>query len=74
MTIDGTVIEHNQAREGGGALFYVSNDRTGTLAIRDSTLPDNPSEGFSTAGSPASSMSDRATRWCSASLYPRLRG
>ena len=36
------------AREGGGAIFFVSNDRTGTLTIRDSTLRDNPSLGFET--------------------------
>ena len=41
-----TVIEGNVAREGGGAVFFVSNDRTGTLSIQDSTLHDNPSQGF----------------------------
>jgi hypothetical protein len=43
-----TRIEDNVAREGGGAVFFVSNDRTGTLAIRDSTLHHNPSLGFET--------------------------
>ncbi len=52
VTIQGSIIEHNTANEGGGALFYVSNDRTGTLSIRDSTLSGNPSRGFSTAGYP----------------------
>ena len=41
-----TTIEGNVAREGGGAIFFVSNDRTGTLSIQDSTLHDNPSLGF----------------------------
>jgi hypothetical protein len=41
-----TTIEDNVAREGGGALFFVSNDLSGTLAIQDSTLHDNPSLGF----------------------------
>ena len=41
-----TTIEDNVAREGGGAVFFVSNDRTGTLTIQDSTLRDNPSLGF----------------------------
>jgi hypothetical protein len=41
-----TTIEDNVAREGGGAVFFVSNDRTGTLSIKDSTLRDNPSLGF----------------------------
>ena len=41
-----TTIEGNTAREGGGGVFFVSNDRTGTLTIQDSTLHDNPSLGF----------------------------
>jgi hypothetical protein len=41
-----STIEGNVAREGGGAVFFVSNDRTGTLTIQDSTLRDNPSLGF----------------------------
>ena len=52
VTIAGTVIAHNQAREGGGAIFFVSNNRTGTLTIEDSALPDDPSAGFETAGFP----------------------
>jgi Chlamydia polymorphic membrane protein (Chlamydia_PMP) repeat len=36
----------NHAREGGGAIFFVSNDRTGVLTIRSSTLSANPSDGF----------------------------
>jgi len=38
----------NHAREGGGAIFFVSNDRSGILEIRSSTLRDNPSNGFET--------------------------
>lgn len=38
----------NHAREGGGAIFFVSNDRTGRLIIRGSELRDNPSDGFET--------------------------
>jgi predicted outer membrane repeat protein len=52
LTVAGTVIEGNTAREGGGAIFFVSDDMTGTLRIQDSTLHDNPSEGFQTAGYP----------------------
>ena len=36
----------NRAQEGGGAVFFVSNDRTGTLAIDSSVLRRNPSLGF----------------------------
>jgi hypothetical protein len=35
----------NHANEGGGAVFFVSNDRTGHLVITDSTLRTNPSDG-----------------------------
>ncbi|MBS2964152.1 hypothetical protein KGA66_13925 [Actinocrinis puniceicyclus] len=52
VIVAGSVIEHDAANEGGGALFFVSNDRTGTLTIRDSTLSANPSKGFWTAGYP----------------------
>ena len=44
----GTRMTGNHAREGGGAIFFVSNDRTGVLEIRSSTLRDNPSDGFQT--------------------------
>jgi predicted outer membrane repeat protein len=50
--VDGTVIQDNKAREGGGAIFFVSNDRTGRLRIRNSRLRHNPSAGFETAGLP----------------------
>jgi len=52
VTIAGTVIAHNQAREGGGAIFFVSDNRTGTLTIEHSTLSDDPSDGFETPGFP----------------------
>ena len=45
-------LHGNHAREGGGAIFFVSNDRTGTLAIAGSRLERNPSEGFETRGLP----------------------
>ena len=48
LVVDGTVIEKNHAKEGGGAIFFVSNDRTGTLTIRNSTLRRNPSDKFET--------------------------
>jgi hypothetical protein len=43
-----TRMTRNRAREGGGAVFFVSNDRTGVLEIRSSTLRGNPSAGFQT--------------------------
>jgi hypothetical protein len=52
LRVQGTRIERNHAIEGGGAIFFVSNDRTGHLIIDDSILRDNPSDGFETAGFP----------------------
>jgi hypothetical protein len=52
LTLCGTKIEHNTANEGGGAIFFVSNDLSGNLVIEDSTLCDNPSAGFETQGLP----------------------
>jgi hypothetical protein len=48
VLIAGTRITGNHANEGGGAVFFVSNDRTGSLAIRHSTLRGNPSDQFET--------------------------
>ncbi len=52
LTLCGARVEHNKANEGGGAIFFVSNDRSGTLVIKDSVLQDNPSAGFETKGFP----------------------
>ena len=48
VLIAGTTMTRNHAREGGGAVFFVSNDRTGVLEIRSSTLRKNPSDAFET--------------------------
>jgi hypothetical protein len=52
VRIAGSIIENNHANEGGGAIFFVSNDRTGTMRIESSTLRRNPSDGFETEGLP----------------------
>lgn len=52
LTLCGDLIEHNRANEGGGAIFFVSNDRSGSLVITDSVLRDNKSGGFETKGFP----------------------
>ena len=52
VRVAGTRIEDNHANEGGGAIFFVSNDRTGSLTIEGSTLRRNPSDGFETEGFP----------------------
>jgi hypothetical protein len=48
VRIAGTLMRRNHANEGGGAVFYVSNDRSGRLHIHWSTLKDNVSERFET--------------------------
>jgi hypothetical protein len=50
LSVAGSTFVHNHANEGGGAIFFVSDDRTGTMAIADSTLQDNPNDAFHTAG------------------------
>jgi hypothetical protein len=52
LTMRDTLMEDNVAPEGGGAIFFVSNDRTGTATIAASTLRHNPSLGFETAKLP----------------------
>ncbi|MDN3359619.1 hypothetical protein [Actinomadura sp. DC4] len=52
LRIAGTIVANNHAREGGGAVFFVSNDRSGTMRIESSTLRHNPSAGFETHGYP----------------------
>ncbi len=52
LHVAGSLITDNHANEGGGAIFYVSNDLTGTLHIDGSTLLRNPNDGFHTAGFP----------------------
>jgi hypothetical protein len=48
VLLAGTRVVRNRAREGGGAVFFVSNDRSGVLELRSSTLRANPSAGFET--------------------------
>jgi Chlamydia polymorphic membrane protein (Chlamydia_PMP) repeat len=52
LHVSSSTFTGNHANEGGGAIFFVSNDRTGTLSIRDSRLTDNVNDGFQTAGLP----------------------
>jgi hypothetical protein len=52
LSIGGSSFAGNHANEGGGAIFFVSDDRTGTMAIRASMLERNRNDGFQTAGLP----------------------
>ena len=49
LRVEGTKIAHNRSNgEGGSAIFFVSNDRTGDVEIVDSVIRDNKGDGFST--------------------------
>ena len=52
LTVAGSTARSQPRPRGGGAIFYVSNDRTGTMSISHSTLDANPNDGFHTAGLP----------------------
>jgi hypothetical protein len=49
LTVSGTVMRGNTAREGGGGIFFVVNAGGGTLEIQSSTLQGNPSGAFQNA-------------------------
>jgi hypothetical protein len=48
LEVCGSTVTENSANEGGGAIFFVSNDLSGTLRIDRSLLSNNPSLGFET--------------------------
>lgn len=48
LRLCGTRMENNSAREGGGGIFFVSNNRSGHLIIEHSLLQNNPSGRFET--------------------------
>ncbi len=52
LRLCGVEMTDNTANEGGGAIFFVSNNRTGHLIIEDSVLRRNESKGFETQGFP----------------------
>ena len=52
LSLCGVKMTNNSANEGGGAIFFVSNDGSGTLSIKDSVLSKNPSGKFESPGYP----------------------
>lgn len=48
LRVLGTRIENNHANEGGGGIFFVSNNGTGHMELEDSELRSNPSDQFET--------------------------
>jgi hypothetical protein len=56
LSICGSLIEHNDVKAYGSAIFFVSNDMTGTLRIHDSVIRDNTGGGWNVL--PGISMHD----------------
>lgn len=52
LQITSSLIENNIANEGGSAVFFVSNDRSGTVALTDSITRNNPRGTFETPDLP----------------------
>lgn len=52
LSVQGTRIEDNMANEGGSAIFFVSNNKTGTITLEDSVTQRNPRGAFETPDLP----------------------
>jgi hypothetical protein len=52
LNIRGSLLENNQANEGGSAVFFVSNNETGTLTLTNSLARNNPRGTFETPDLP----------------------
>ena len=52
MRITSSLIEDGMANEGGSAVFFVSNDKSGTISIKDSITRNNPRGNFETPDLP----------------------
>jgi hypothetical protein len=52
LNIDGSLLENNRANEGGSAVFFVSNDMTGSITLTDSIARNNPRGMFETPDLP----------------------
>src|SRR6478752_2032926 len=52
LDIRGSLLESNSANEGGSAVFFVSNNKTGSITLTDSLTRNNPRGMFETADLP----------------------
>jgi hypothetical protein len=52
LNVTSSLIENNVANEGGSAVFFVSNDRSGSVTITDSITRGNPRGTFETPDLP----------------------
>jgi hypothetical protein len=57
LAVHGSLLEHNQVNAYGSAIFFVSNDHTGTLRLHDVTLRQNTGGSWD-AGHPGISCFD----------------
>jgi hypothetical protein len=49
LRVAGSTVKSNRSNgEGGSAIFFVSNDRSGEVEIAESVLRNNSGDGFST--------------------------
>lgn len=52
LNVTSSLIENNKANEGGSAVFFVSNNKTGSITIKDSITRNNPRGTFETPNLP----------------------
>jgi hypothetical protein len=52
LNITSSLLENNVANEGGSAVFFVSNDRSGSITFKDSIARNNPRGTFETPDLP----------------------
>jgi len=52
LNVTSSLIENNTANEGGSAVFFVSNDQSGSITIKDSITRNNPRGSFETPNLP----------------------
>ena len=52
LNITSCLLENNKANEGGSAVFFVSNDKSGSITIKDSIARNNPRGTFETPNLP----------------------
>jgi hypothetical protein len=52
LNITSSLLQNNVANEGGSAVFFVSNDRSGSVTVKDSITQNNPRGTFETADLP----------------------
>jgi len=52
LNVTSSLIENNTANEGGSAVFFVSNDQSGSITIKDSITRNNPRGTFETPNLP----------------------